>query len=89
MARRATRYAKLRRDPFEHKAVARGLDSQSSQARAIGVIPSEHHRALNGSQQEISGFYVIGLLRIVGDDATVRLLNELFETGHQCESLAS
>lgn len=89
MARRATRYAKLRRSPFERKAVARGLDSQSKQARAMDVLPSEHNRALNGHQREISGFYVIRLLRVVGDANTVKLLDELFEVGNERGPIAS
>ncbi|MFC4122091.1 hypothetical protein [Nonomuraea zeae] len=89
MSRRVTRYAKLRRGPFETLAAEHGLTSQSAQAREIGVITSEHHRALNGQQQEISGFYVIGVLHAVGTPDVKKLLSHLFDTGHERESVAS
>lgn len=69
---------KLRRDRFEHEAQRRGLDSQTDQARAIGVHTSIHHRALQ-NQRELSGPYVIGVLLLLGDAATRRRVTELFD----------
>ena len=69
---------KLRRDRFEREAQTRGLASQSAQARAIGVHHSIHHRALNG-QRELSGPYIIGVLRLLGNAEVQSQLKSLFE----------
>ncbi len=69
---------RLRREGFEPRAKKRGLASQASQARAIGVHDSIHSRALSG-RIEPSGPYVIGVLRLLADKRTRALLDDLFD----------
>lgn len=79
---------KLRRYEFEARAKRIGVESQSAQARAIGVHVSIHHRALNGVQNDLSGTYVLGVLWLVGDDNVRRHIRSLFERD-DCEQQAA
>jgi hypothetical protein len=72
---------RLRRTPFEQQAKARGYESQSAQARAIGVHVSIHNRALHGASRALSGPYVIGVMRLLGDEGVQRFLDEMFDVG--------
>jgi hypothetical protein len=67
----------LRRTKFESRAAELGLDSQSAQARAIGVAPSIHHRVLKG-ERGMSAEYALGVLRLFGDDHLIAQIEALF-----------
>ncbi|GII87121.1 hypothetical protein Ssi03_51110 [Sphaerisporangium siamense] len=69
---------KLRRDRFVESAQGRGLTSQQAQADAIGVGKSTHSRALAG-HITLSGEYVVGTLKALGDKQIRNMLDELFE----------
>ncbi|WP_188187971.1 hypothetical protein [Nonomuraea sp. SYSU D8015] len=55
---------RLRADAVRTRMNALGYDSESAQARAIGVVPSIHHRALKGDR-EPSAFYALRLLGLL------------------------
>lgn len=74
MAHRVT----LRRDAFEARANELGLESQSAQARAIGVVTSIHNRALKGTRA-LSAEYALGVLRLVGSPELRREIDALFD----------
>lgn len=69
---------RLRREHFEAKARSLGLDSNTSQARAIGVHHSIHSRALH-NKRELNSAYVIGVLMLVGDDNLREQVKALFD----------
>ncbi|NUW45599.1 hypothetical protein [Nonomuraea rhodomycinica] len=77
---------KLRRDEFADQAAALGLDSQSAQARAIGVHVSIHNRVITGKTKDLSGPYVIGILRLLGDDTVREQIEALFDVDEQVAS---
>ncbi|GAA3172946.1 hypothetical protein [Nonomuraea roseoviolacea] len=77
---------KLRRDEFADQAAALGLDSQSAQARAIGVHVSIHNRVITGKTKDLSGPYVIGILRLLGDDTVREQIAALFDVDEQVAS---
>ncbi|MFI7468214.1 hypothetical protein [Nonomuraea sp. NPDC049646] len=80
---------RLRRDEVETRLTELGYDSQSAQARAIGVVPSIHHRALKGSR-EPNAEYVLCVLYLVGSDEVRREIKALFDiTSRECEPVAS
>lgn len=68
----------LRREQFEREARTRGLDSQTKQARAIGVCDSIHSRAMQG-KITLSGPYVLGVLLLLGDERLRRQVQQLFD----------
>jgi hypothetical protein len=78
----------LRRDEFENRARARGLDSQSAQARALDVHVSIHNRVMNGVTRELSGPYALAVLLLVGSEEVRNEIKALFG-GHEQEALAS
>ena len=67
----------LRRTKFESRAAELGLDSQSAQARAIGVAPSIHHRVLKG-ERGMSAEYALGVLLLFGDEHLIAQIKALF-----------
>jgi hypothetical protein len=78
----------LRRDEFENRARARGLDSQSAQARALDVHVSIHNRVMNGVTRELSGPYALAVLLLVGSEEVRNEIKALFGD-HEQEALAS
>lgn len=70
---------RLRRDEFQEQAAALGLESQSAQARALGVHVSIHNRVITGKTQELSGPYIVGILWALGTDCVREKLHQLFE----------
>lgn len=76
---------KLKRNAFVAEAHGRGLKSQQAQADAIGVNKSTHSRALSG-QITLSGEYVVGTLRALGDKRIRRMLDELFEVDDEMQA---
>lgn len=75
---------KLRRNGFETRAWQKGLDTQTKQARAIGVHESIHSRALSG-HREPNGPYVIGVLLLLGNASVRRQIRELFDVAEVAE----
>jgi hypothetical protein len=69
---------RLRREQFETQARQLGFESQSAQARAIGVHQTIHHRAIHGAR-ELSGSYVIGVLLLVGDEQVRKQIADIFD----------
>lgn len=78
MAQREGLRVRLRRAQFETRARSLGLESQSAQARAIGVHVSIHHRALK-NVQELSGPYVLGVLLTIGDEHVRAQVRQVFD----------
>lgn len=70
---------RLKRHAFEERANRLGLTTQTAQAAAMDVHHTMHHRALTGERQTLSGRYVLGVLRLVGDDATRAQIDALFD----------
>jgi hypothetical protein len=70
---------RLRRIELETQAAARGLDTQTDQARAIGVHVAIHNKILNGKTKNLSGPYVIGILWLFGGDCVRQALRQFFE----------
>jgi len=79
---------RLRLDQFESRAQDLGLDSKISQARAIGVHHSIHSRVLR-SKRELSAAYVLGVLRLFGDDHLRQQVESLFEVTEEPAKAAS
>lgn len=73
------RIVKLRRDEFENQAATLGLDSQSAQARAIGVHVAIHNRVLTGKTKNLSGAYVVRILWAFGDECVRDALRQYFD----------
>ncbi|HUR74401.1 MAG TPA: hypothetical protein VMZ00_08995 [Sporichthya sp.] len=67
----------LRPDEFKARANALGIHGQSAQARAIGVAPSIHHRALTGERPP-NALYALRLLQLVGSDELREEIDALF-----------
>lgn len=70
---------RLRRTEFENQAATLGLDSQSAQARALGVHVAIHNKVLNGKTTQLSGAYVIAILLLLGSDCVTKALNQYFD----------
>lgn len=68
----------LRRTELESQAAARGLASQSDQARAIGVHVAIHNKILNGKTKNLSGPYVIGILWLFGGECVRQAIRQFF-----------
>lgn len=69
----------LKRRTFEDRAHRLGLTTQTAQAAAMDVHHTMHHRALTGERQALSGWYVLGVLRLVGDDNVRKHIDALFD----------
>ncbi|WP_055477660.1 hypothetical protein [Sphaerimonospora mesophila] len=69
----------LKRRAFEDRAHRLGLTTQTAQAAAMGVHFTMHHRALTGERQALSGRYVLGVLRLLGDDNVRKHIDALFD----------
>ena len=78
---------RLRREQFEAKAHGLGLDSQSAQARAIGVHQTIHHRALQGAR-ELNAHYVISVLLLMGNAHVRKQIGALFEVADETAKAA-
>ncbi|MFI6793616.1 hypothetical protein ACIBG4_40430 [Nonomuraea sp. NPDC050383] len=80
---------KMRLDEFEDRAAKLGLKTQTAQARAIGVHVSIHNRVLTGVTRELSGPYVIGLLRVFGSEELRKEIDALFHNDLDEQQVAS
>jgi hypothetical protein len=64
-------------DEVTTRFTARGVTSESAQARLLDVAPSIHHRALKGAR-ELNAFYSLRLLMTLGSPAVRDEINALF-----------
>lgn len=70
---------RLRRTEFETQAAALGLQSQSAQARALGLHVAIHNKVLTGKTKELSGAYVVAVLLLLGSDCVTKALQQFFD----------